>query len=163
MEATFRHERQQAASRSVEAPALAVVGSDDESGLRTLVYGMQSLLGLVALSSIVAVGLVSVRERRRELAVLSTVGFSVRQLVGASVAGQGVLAGLGALLGIPLGTGFFRLAYALANGSSAGLVDAPMVHLAAVVPAAMLVAALVAAVPANAFRRFPVAAALAPA
>jgi putative ABC transport system permease protein len=163
MEATFRQERRQAVSASVGAPAPAeVAAADDESGLRTLVYGLQALLGLVAVTSIVAVGLVGLRERRRELAVLNAVGFSARQLAGASVAGQGVLAGLGALVGIPLGIGFFRLAYALANGSAAGLVDAPPLHLAAVVPAAMLMAALVAALPANTLRHLPVAAALAP-
>ena len=110
-----------------------------------------------------AVGLVGLRERRRELAVLSAVGFSVRQLASSTVAAQGVLAGLGALAGIPLGVGFFRLAYGLANGSSAGLVDAPWPHLAVVVPAAMLVAALVALLPASSLRRLPVATAVAPA
>lgn len=160
MEATFRHERQAAAERSVDAPVVAT--TDDESGMRTLVYGLQGLLGLVAVAGIVAAGLVAIRERRRELAVLSAVGFSVRQLAGATVAGQAVLAGIGALFGIPLGIGFFRLAYTLANGTSAGLVDAPVLYLLAVVPAAMLVAGLVAALPAQALRRLPVAAALAP-
>jgi len=32
---------------------------------------------------------------------------------------------LGALIGIALGIRFFRMAYALASGSAAGLVDAP--------------------------------------
>lgn len=65
--------------------------------------------------------------------MLNAIGFSGRQLTGVTVAGQGVLAGLGAVVGVPLGIGFFRLAYSLANGSSAGLVDAPVLHLAAVV------------------------------
>ncbi len=166
MEATFRHERRQAAARSVAeapppgVPAVPATGGD-ESGLRSLVYGLQAALVLVALASIVAVGLVSIRERRREIAVLSAIGFSGRQLAGATVAGQAVLAGLGALVGVPLGIGFFRLVYSLANGSSGGLVDAPPVHLAAVVPAAMLVAGLVAALPASALRRTSVATALA--
>ncbi|MGI8807066.1 MAG: FtsX-like permease family protein [Acidimicrobiales bacterium] len=185
MEATFRHDRQMAAARSVqsapvaaEMPALAgsldvpalagsldvpALAGSDESGLRTLVYGLQALLATVAVAGIVAVGLVGFRERRRELAVLSAIGFSVRQLAGSAVAGQGVLAGVGALVGIPLGIGFFRAAYALANGSSAGLVDAPLLHLLAVVPVTMLVAGLVAAVPASALRRLPVSAALTPA
>jgi ABC-type antimicrobial peptide transport system permease subunit len=147
MEATFR-----------QAPP-----SPDETGLRALVYGLQGLLALVAVAGIVAVGLVGLRERRRELAVLSAVGFSTRQLGASMVAGQGALAGAGAVLGIPLGIGFFRLAYALANGSSAGLVDAPPLHLLAVVPVAVLVAGMVAAVPASALRRLPAAAALRPA
>lgn len=171
MEATFRHDRQEAAARSVAGdppPGMQPIIGDpdagrDESGLRTLVYGLQALLASVALASVVAVGLVGLRERRRELAVLSAIGFSVRQLAGSTVAGQGVLAGLGALAGIPLGIGFFRLAYALANGSSAGLVDAPALHLLAVVPVAMLVAGIVAALPASGLRRVPLAAALAPA
>lgn len=146
MEATFRH----------SAP------SPDESGLRALVYGLQALLALVAVTSIVAVGLVGLRERRRELAVLSAVGFSAGQLGASVVAGQCALAGAGAVLGVPLGIGFFRLAYALANGSSAGLVDAPPAHLLAVVPVVVVLAAMVAAVPASALRRLPVAAALRP-
>lgn len=136
---------------------------DDEAGLRTLVYGLQALLALVALASIVAVGLVGVRERRRELAVLSAIGFSMRQLAASTVAAQALLAGVGALVGIPFGLGFFRLAYGLANGSSAGLVDAPPAHLAAVAPVAVLAAALVAAVPASSLRRQPVSTAIAPA
>lgn len=167
MEATFRESRQAAAAPAPPPPAGLLRGGaphtvDDESGLRTLVYGLQGLLALVALASIVAVGLVGVRERRRELAVLSAVGFSLRQLAASTVAAQGMLGGLGALAGIPLGIGFFRLAYGLANGSSAGLADAPVAQLAAVVPAAMVVAALVAALPASSLRRLPVSAALAP-
>lgn len=150
------------AALGMEATFRASNGGGDESGLRALVYGLQALLALVALASIVTVGLVGLRERRRELAVLSAVGFSVRQLAASTVAAQGVLAGLGALVGIPLGLGFFRLAYGLANGSSAGLVDAPLPHLAAVVPVAVLVAAAVAAVPASSLRRLSVSAALAP-
>ena len=169
MEATFRHERQHTAARSVASPLPSVVLEDvdlaapaDESGLRTLVYGLQGLLASVAVAGIVAVGLVGLRERRRELAVLSAIGFSVRQLAGSAVAGQGLLAGVGAVIGVPLGIGFFRAAYAVANGSSAGLVDAPPLQLVAVVPAAMLVAGVVAMLPASALRRLPVAAALAP-
>ncbi len=165
MEATFRHEGRQAAARAVASAPVAgpAVADADGSGLRPLVYWLQGALSLVALASIVAVGLVGIRERRRELAVLSAIGFSARQLAGAAVAGQCVLAGLGGLIGIPLGVGFFRLAYALANGSSAGLVDAPPLHLVAVVPLAMLVTGLVAALPASTLPRVPVAAALAPA
>jgi putative ABC transport system permease protein len=163
MEATFRASRDVSRAAAPAVPLASGAVVDDESGLRTLVYGLQGLLGVVALASISAVGLVGLRERRRELAVLSAVGFTVRQLAASTVAAQAVLAGLGALAGIPLGMGFFRLAYGLANGSSAGLVDAPPAQLAAVVPAAMLVAALVAAVPGTSLRRLPVSAALAPA
>lgn len=165
MEATFRSERTRAAARALPAPdlpSLPAAGSD-EAGLRTLVYGLEGVLAVVALAAIVAVGLVGVRERRRELAVLSAIGFSVRQLAGSTVAGHAMLAGLGAVAGVPLGLGFFRLAYALANGSSSGLVDAPLLHLVAVVPVTILVAGLVATFPAASLRRLPVAAALSPA
>jgi putative ABC transport system permease protein len=165
MEATFRHDRRAATVTAVPAAGAPPMAApeDDASGLRTLVYGLQALLALVAVAAIVAVGLTGVQQRRRELAVLSAIGFSVRALAASAVAGQAVLAGIGAVVGIPSGLGFFRLAYALANGSSAGLVDAPPWQLAAVVPAAVVVAALVAALPASTLRRTPVATALAPA
>lgn len=171
MEATFRSADRAAATRTVEGPGLQpesglvppgrAAADQEQAGLRALVYGLQGMLALVAVAGIVAVGLVTLRERRRELAVLGAIGFSVRQLEASTVAGQAVLAGVGAVAGIPLGIAFFRLAYGLANGSATGLVDAPPAQLALAVVVAVGIAALVALLPASSLRRGPLASALA--
>jgi ABC-type lipoprotein release transport system permease subunit len=90
--------------------------------------------------------------RRRDLAVLKTLGF-VRGQVSATVAWQATtLAAIALLVGLPLGVAAGRWAWVLVNqglGSPAGPVT-PTLAVLAVVPATILVANLVAALPARA-------------
>ena len=113
-----------------------------------------ALAVFVAVVALVAVGLglvASVRRRRRELAVLKTLGFTRRQ-VRATVAWQAsTVAAVGLLIGIPLGllTGAFvwrRVTDEL--GVSPGLTW-PVVGVVALVIAAVLSVNLVAAIPAR--------------
>ncbi len=89
----------------------------------------------------------SIRRRRRELAILKTLGFT-RIQVGATVAWQATsVAAIGLLVGLPLGIAAGRFAYN-AFAENLGVVSEPVTPLGLavlVVPAAVLLANLVAA------------------
>jgi hypothetical protein len=119
------------------------------SGLPFLLAALLAVLGAATLGHLLVT---SVRWRRRDLAVLKTLGF-VRGQVSATVAWQATTVAVVALLvGLPLGVAAGRWAWVLVNqglGSPAGPVTPTLVVLA-VVPATILVANLVAALPARA-------------
>jgi predicted lysophospholipase L1 biosynthesis ABC-type transport system permease subunit len=119
------------------------------SGLPFLLAGLLGVLGAATLGHLLVT---SVRRRRRDLAVLKTLGF-VRRQVSATVAWQAtILAVLALLVGLPLGVAAGRWAWVLVNqglGSPAGPVT-PTLAVLAVVPVTVLVANLVAALPARA-------------
>jgi FtsX-like permease family len=118
------------------------------SGLPLLLAALLAVLGAATLGHLLVT---SVRRRRRDLAVLKTLGFLRRQ-VSATVAWQATtLAALALLVGLPLGVAAGRWAWLLVNaglGSAAGPVTPALVLVA--VPVTVLVANLVAALPARA-------------
>jgi putative ABC transport system permease protein len=118
------------------------------SGLPFLLAALLAVLGAATLGHLL---LTSVRRRRRDLAVLKTLGFFRRQ-VSATVAWQATtVAALALLVGLPLGVAAGRWAWLLVNndlGSAAGPVT-PALAVLAVVPVTVLVANLVAALPAR--------------
>jgi hypothetical protein len=118
------------------------------SGLPFLLAALLAALGAATLGHLLVT---SVRRRRRDLAVLKTLGF-VRHQVSATVAWQATtLAVLALLVGLPLGVAAGRWAWLLVNaglGSAAGPVTPALVL--AVAPLTVLVANLVAALPARA-------------
>src|SRR6266480_7742314 len=93
----------------------------------------------------------AVRRRRRDLAILKTIGF-VRGQVQAAVAWQATAFAVAALVvGIPLGIGAGRWWWTL-FAQRMGIVPAPVVPLAligALLPAGVLLANVVAAIPAR--------------
>jgi ABC-type lipoprotein release transport system permease subunit len=124
-------------------------------GVQAFPAALAVFLGLLAMLAVGHALMVTIRRRGRDLAVLKVLGFRPRQ-VSATVAWQAslmVLLGLG--LGVPLGVAAGRWAWALvANG--VGVVnrpEIPVVALALIVGAALLMANVVAAVPAWAAAR----------
>jgi putative ABC transport system permease protein len=122
--------------------------SEDVLNLRSV----DSLPPLLAGLGVATVGntlVASVRQRRRELAILKTIGF-VRRQVAAVVAWQATSFSLVALIvGIPLGVVGGRWAWNLV-ASGLGSVSPPIVPalwIAAVVPAALVVVNVIAAWP----------------
>jgi hypothetical protein len=117
-----------------------------------LPYVLAGLLALLGVGTIAHTLVSSIRHRRRDLAVLKTLGF-VRGQVRATVAWQATgFAVLAVVAGIPLGVAAGRWAWILANQglhSLAGPVT-PALAVLAVVPATVLLANLVAALPARA-------------
>ncbi len=120
------------------------------------------LAGGVAAATVAALGLMlvaSVRRRRRDLALLKTLGFTRRQLAGAVAWQSTVVAVAGLAAGVPLGIAAGRWLWILfARGLSAvpdPVVPVGSVALAAL--AALVLANLVAAVPGRQAARTPAA------
>ena len=131
----------------VEKPSGVVTNLERVEALPRL---LALFLGLLAVLAVGHTLVTAVRRRRRDLAVLKALGFHRIQL-SAIVAWQATLltlAGVG--VGVPLGVAGGRWAWSLV-ADSLGVVDRPAVPLAGlaiIVIAALLVANLVAALPA---------------
>jgi ABC-type lipoprotein release transport system permease subunit len=119
----------------------------DISGLPTFLGGVLALLAAATLAHTL---ISSVRRRRRELAVLRTMGF-VRRQVWLSVFWQtAILVSIALLVGIPLGALLGRFAWNV-FAHDVGAIAEPQVAwvlFLLTIPAALLLAGLVAAVPA---------------
>ena len=118
------------------------------------------LTALVVALGVATVGntlIVSVRRRRRDLAILKTVGFVRRQVAGV-VAWQASSIGLVALIvGLPVGVAAGRWAWTtVANGIGSSLpTTVPLFALTAIVPCVLVVANLIAAGPGWSAARVP--------
>jgi len=120
------------------------------------------LAGGLAAGAVAGLGLTlvaSVRRRRRDFALLKTLGFTRRQLAGAVAWQSSAIAVIGLLIGIPAGIAFGRLLWlGFARQLSAvpdPVVPATSIALAAL--AALILANLVAAVPGRRAARTPAA------
>jgi ABC-type antimicrobial peptide transport system permease subunit len=120
------------------------------------------LAGGLAAGAVAGLGLTlvaSVRRRRRDFALLKTLGFTRRQLAGAVSWQSSVIALIGLLVGVPAGIAFGRLLWlAFAHELSAvpdPVVPAGSIALAAL--AALVLANLVAALPGRSAARTPAA------
>ena len=106
-------------------------------------------LSLLALLTIAHLLLTSVRRRRRDFAVLRTLGFTRRQVRGAVSWQAGALTGAALGIGIPAGILCGRLAWRV-FADQLGIVPAtvvPLATLGVLVPAALALALAIAAVP----------------
>jgi hypothetical protein len=119
--------------------------------VRGLPFALAALLVLLGLATIGHLLVTSVRRHRRDLAVLKTMGF-VRPQVAATVAWQAsTLAVVALLVGLPLGVAAGRWAWILVNQGVGSLADPliPATPLLLAAPVVVLVANLMAAVPAR--------------
>lgn len=123
---------------------------------------LAALVGLLALGTVTHTLVTSVRRRRRDLAVLKTLGF-VRGQVAATIAWQATTFAVVALgLGLPLGLAAGRWAWQL-TAAALGVDSGPVLPLAAMLVVAagtILAANLAAAVPGRAASRLQPATAL---
>ena len=123
------------------------------------------LAGGLAAGAVAALGLTlvaSVRRRRRDFALLKTLGFTRRQLAGAVCWQSSVIAVTGLVIGIPVGIAFGRLLW-LAFAHQLSAVPDPVVPAASIAlaaGAALVLANLVAALPGRQAARTPAAEAL---
>ena len=122
----------------------------DFEGIRSLPVVVSALLAAIAAATLAHTLVTAIRRRRRQLAVLKTLGFDRRQLL-ATVAWQATtFAALGLVIGLPLGIAAGRWAWYLFAEQievvPEPVTPVPLVLL--VVPAALLLANLVAALPA---------------
>lgn len=121
------------------------------------------LLSIVAALGVFNTVLLSVRERRRDLGMLKSIGMTPRQVVAMTVTSVAGLGAVGGLLGVPLGLAAHRLVV-----DNVGVVtfpesmkdvwDAPL--LTGLLLAGIVIAVLGALVPARSAARMTIASAL---
>jgi hypothetical protein len=120
------------------------------------------LAGGLAAGAVAGLGLTlvaSVRRRRRDFALLKTLGFTRRQLAGAVAWQSSVIALIGLLIGVPAGIAFGRWLW-LAFAHELSAVPDPVIPAGSIVLAALaavILANLVAALPGRAAARTPAA------
>ena len=135
-------------------PAVAPPEVRDLSGVSGLPLILAFVLMLLACGIIAHTLLTSVRRRRRDLAILKTVGFVTSQ-VRATVAWQATaLACAGLIVGVPLGLLAGRWAWIL-FASQVAIVPAPVISPLTLlaIPAVLLLANAIAAIPARSAAR----------
>ena len=135
-------------------PAVPPPEVRDLSGVSGLPLILAFVLMLLACGIIAHTLLTSVRRRRRDLAILKTVGFVTRQ-VRATVAWQATaLACAGLIVGVPLGLLAGRWAWIL-FASQEAIVPAPVISPLTLlaIPAVLLLANAIAAIPARSAAR----------
>jgi hypothetical protein len=134
----------------------------DFGGVRGLPLVMSGLLAALAAAVLAHALVMATRRRRRHLAVLKTLGFDRGQVL-TTIAWQATtLAALSLVLGLPLGVSLGRWAWTL-FAEQIGVVPEPVTPLPLillVVPATVLLANLVAFLPAHNAARTPAALAL---
>jgi hypothetical protein len=131
----------------------------DFGGVNELPLVVSALLVAIAAAVLAHALVMAIRRRRRDLAILKTLGFDRRQVF-ATVAWQAsTFAALGLVVGLPLGVSLGRWAWTL-FAEQIGVVPEPVTPLPLillVVPAAVLLANLVAVLPARNAARTPAA------
>ena len=142
--------------------AAAPAAISNYSSVRATPLALGGLLALLGVALMAQVLLATTRRRRRDLAVVKTLGFLRRQ-VSAAVAWQATaLAVVALLVGLPLGVAGGRWAWALFAGS-VGVdpgADVPLSTIALMVPVTLLLANAIAAGPGWAAARVKPATAL---
>jgi ABC-type antimicrobial peptide transport system permease subunit len=141
------------ATRAGCPPGACVVISDqrpgdirDYAGVRDTPLVLGALLVLLAVGTLAHVLLTGVRRRRRDLAVLKTLGLSRGQVLRLVAWQAGAFGAVALLAGLPLGVLAGRQAWAAFTGA-AGIAPAPDIPVALIlltVPATLLIAVLIA-------------------
>jgi ABC-type antimicrobial peptide transport system permease subunit len=132
------------------------------TGLRDTPLILGAVLALLAVGTLAHVLLTGVRRRRRDLAVLKTLGLLRSQLLRVVSWQASALAATALLVGLPVGLLAGRWAWALFAGSVgvAGTVEVPLPIVLLVIPVTLLLASLLAAGPGWAAARMSPAEAL---
>jgi putative ABC transport system permease protein len=132
--------------------------SDVPSELPTVIVTLDAVLALITVSALLAVALLSIRERIRDFGVLRAIGVTPGQLVASVVGAQGLLALVASVASIPAGVGLYLLLFAAATGSAdQSAVLAPWWWLGLVPVAILFVTAVATAIPAKIATRIPAA------
>jgi ABC-type lipoprotein release transport system permease subunit len=123
----------------------------DFGGVDAMPLVLSALVAVIAAGALAHTLVMAIRRRRRDLAILKTLGFDRRQVL-ATVAWQSTtFAAVGLLVGLPLGVAAGRWAWNL-FADELGVVPEPVTPgllILLVVPGAVLLANLVAAIPAG--------------
>ncbi len=161
-EATVKHEdaveqqAQQNRPRDPNAEGLAPsqpdpvpISDSTREQLRPIVHSFNGVLVAVAVMNLLATAIVSLRRRRRDIAVTRAIGLTPAQVQRSVFCADGLVGLAAALLGIPLGIAMFLGVYQLVNGDTELAVLPPIWQLIAVPVTCVAAVIAVVAVPAR--------------
>ncbi|HEU0246115.1 MAG TPA: FtsX-like permease family protein [Gaiellaceae bacterium] len=134
--------------------------SDFPEELLLLIYTLDTVLLLITATTLVAVALLSVRERIRDYGVLKAIGLTPTQITSTVVSAHTALAVAASLLAIPLGIGLYLALYRIAGDTTEDAVLAPWWSLAMIPIGTVLVVAAATILPALSATRIRTADAL---
>jgi putative ABC transport system permease protein len=134
--------------------------SDFPDELLLLIYTLDTALLLITATTLVAVALLSVRERIRDYGVLKAIGVTPSQIVSTVISAHAALAVLASLLAIPLGIGLYLALYQIAGDTTEDAVIAPWWSLALIPIGTVLVVVAATSLPARLATRIRTADAL---
>lgn len=133
--------------------------SDVSDELPAAVYSLDAVLLVIAFTSLLAVALLSVRERLRDFAVLKTIGLTPRQVAATFTSPYATIALLAGLASVPLGIALYVAAFHASGGDSSPTIASwPWLALVPLSTTALVLAA--AGGPARIATRTPAATAL---
>ncbi|OAI41828.1 hypothetical protein AYO38_03500 [bacterium SCGC AG-212-C10] len=124
--------------------------SDFPGELLTLILSLDAILAVISLSTLIALSILSIRERIRDLGVLSTVGLTPTQIALSATGAHVALAFVASIVAVPAGIALFLLLYTVASGEGAsGPVVAPWWWLLSLPLAIALATAIAVSLPAR--------------
>jgi putative ABC transport system permease protein len=147
-------------SRILGGPSEAVRPTDigDFGGVKALPALIIAVFAVAAAAALAHALVISIRRRRRDLAILKTMGFTRGQVAAVVACHATTVAAVGVLVGLPLGLAIGRFTWNV-FAEDLGVVPEPVIPVgsaAAVVPAAIVLANLIAILPSwNAARTRP--------
>jgi putative ABC transport system permease protein len=134
--------------------------SDIPDELPLLVYTLDTVLLLITVTTLVAVALLSVRERIRDYGVLKAIGLTPRQITSTVVSANAALALVASILAVPLGIGLYLALAWITGGTTEDAVVAPWRSLALIPIGTVLVVVAATSLPARLATRIRTADAL---
>jgi len=134
--------------------------SDFPDELLLLIYTLDATLLLITATTLVAVALLSVRERIRDYGVLKAIGLTPGQITSTVVGAHAAVAALASLLAVPLGIGLYLALFQIAGDTTEDAVIAPWWSLALIPIGTVLVVVAATVLPARLATRIRTADAL---
>jgi putative ABC transport system permease protein len=132
--------------------------SDVPTELPALIFTLDAVLAVITLTALVAVALLSVRERIRDFGVLRAIGLTPNQVTLSLVSVHSALAFAASLIALPVGVAVYLAVYWIASGSSgANVLFVPWWWLIAVPIAIPCATAAVSSLPARLAAQIPAA------
>ena len=125
------------------------IGAGSLAGAQRIPLALSGLLVLAAIGTLVHVLITSIRRRRRDLAVLKTLGFVRRQISATAAWQASTMAAIALLIGLPLGVALGRWGWTF-FAHSIGVLPVPVVDLPPLllaIPVTLLLANLIALIP----------------
>ncbi len=134
---------------TLDAQAATGETSDIPDELSLLVYTLDTVLLLITVTTLVAVALLSVRERIRDYGVLKAIGLTPRQITSTVISANAALSLVASLIAVPLGVGLYLTLAWITSGTTEEAVVAPWWSLALIPLGTVLVVVAATSVPAR--------------